>query len=141
MLFELPLNWFQNSISNCQKSRFDLISMIYLFLFQKKWNLVLIFEDDGNKESISESLELNLQQYNWIQDIEITPFTSRPLYASIINGLIVLKSRLCSTSSSICGSKLSKFHSMTRKQCQPGIKDLSQSIKIQFSIILTTHWK
>jgi len=76
---------------------------------RKKWNLALIFEDERNKKDFAKSLELELQQNDFIQDFEILPFTSRPLYASIIDGLITLKSRVCSISPSICGQKLTKF--------------------------------
>ena len=87
----------------------DLIGVLRIFSLQKKWNLALIIEDDRNKKGVSESLELELRQNDLFQDFEILPFTSRPLYASIINGFITLKSRLCSISPSICGQKLTKF--------------------------------
>ena len=76
---------------------------------QTKWNLALIIEDDRNEKGLSESIALELQQNDLIQDFEILPFTSRPLYASIINGLITLKSRLCRIFPSICGQKLTQF--------------------------------
>merc|ERR1712241_1293661 len=76
---------------------------------RKKWNLVLVLHP-GNLSD--ENIRIDLQEYYFIKEVEILPFTSNPLLTKTINALVLIKGFVLK---SIFGTKLTKLSAKVEK--------------------------
>ena len=87
-------------------------STLYIWsidFFQNKWNLIMVFEHNVKGNFPVEKFEEELRQKTFVKDLEVIPFTSKPLYTQAMNSYFSIKAYLGSVFPSVFGGTLTKI--------------------------------
>ena len=90
----------------------------------------MIFEHNVKGKFPFEKFEIDLRNHAFIKDLEILPFTSKPLYAKFLNSAMALKAYLGSIFPSIFQQKLTEISLAEKETLSDQYKKLLSECKV-----------